>query len=240
MWNEVTGNLVGGHQRIALLDDLEDSQDYLLDVDVVQLTPEREREVLVFLNNPTAQGDYDLTRLATLLKDDKFDKKLAGFDRLDLEVVYTDAELGGMFSADTVSKQVMADLAAVGGMKTDRAQPESQPSAAAPVDGEVPEEGDDANELEPDQVRDGATPTGPAQRRSDAVKEFMRSKDDSSDTETYAMVVFMTRREREIFMAACGQDPNTRYIDGVKVFSKLGIDPEGAEWAAMFDNPSAA
>jgi hypothetical protein len=230
VWNEVTGNLVAGHRRLELLDDLEQGTDYLLDVDTVQMTAKQEKEENVFLNNPTAQGDYDLTGLATLLKSDDFDKKLAGFDRLDLEMVFTDAELGSMFLADDATKQVMKDLAAVGGVK-------SEPQAAREPERDPDDPGAAAGEA-PDAA--GSEPAEPAQRRSDAVKEFMRTKDSGSDTETYAVCVFTTRREREIFMAACGQNANTRYIDGAKVFSRLGIDPEGAEWAAMFDNPDAA
>lgn len=239
VWNQQTGYIVGGHQRIKLLDELEQTDDYLLDVDVIDVPPEREREILVFLNNPTTQGDYDVTALAVLLKDDSFDKKLAGFDRLDLEVLYSDDELGRMFKADKVTEQAIAELAAVGGIKAERQAP-SEPIGEPPSD-EPGDGGDEDDEdTEPMDPEEEASAQGPVQRRSDAVKAFMHGKDAGNDTETYAVVVFETRREREIFMAACGQDPNTRYIDGIRVYAKMGIDPEGAEWAKLFDNPNAA
>lgn len=232
VWNEQTGNIVSGHRRLELLDELEGSADYLLDVNVVDLAPEREKEVNVLLNNPTAQGDYDVTRLAALLKDETFDKKLAGFDRLDLELIYSDDELGTFFKTDKATEHVLQELAAVGGIKNqEREPPKPDPEDPTEPDQPLPEPDDDGGDPEDKQSA--------GERRSDAVKQFMNGRDAENDTETYAVCVFETRREREIFMAACGQDPNTRYIDGSRVFSKLGIDPEGAEWAKLFDSSAA-
>src|SRR5262249_4171853 len=42
VWNERTGNLVGGHQRLAQLDALEGSPDYSLDFAVIDVSPEKE------------------------------------------------------------------------------------------------------------------------------------------------------------------------------------------------------
>jgi hypothetical protein len=237
-WNEITGNIVSGHQRVSLLDDLEGRKDYTLDVAVVRLDPHVERQQNVFMNNPSTQGDYDLTALATLLKQESFKPEDAGFDRLDLEVVFSDNELGQMFKMDDAAKAVMTELAGVGGIK---AGPGEQKPGEQPI-GEPPtgEPADDDDDSDGDEGDDEPLQAEPGQRRSDAVKEFMNNKDGSSDTETYAVVVFTTRREREIFMAACGQDENTRYIDGVRVFSKLGIDPNDGQWAQAFDQAAQA
>src|SRR4051812_29770 len=51
VWNKRTGNLVSGHQRLAVLDSLEGSQDYLLTVDVVDLSEQEEKEQNLFFNN---------------------------------------------------------------------------------------------------------------------------------------------------------------------------------------------
>lgn len=58
------------------------------------------------------------------------------------------------------------------------------------------------------------------------------------DTETFGVVVFNTRREREIFVAAMGLDKDARYVDGAVMFRKLGIDPT-QEWAGEFDERTA-
>lgn len=230
-WNESTGNILSGHQRVAALDSLEGQQDYLLDVSVVQMELAKERQQNVFMNNPSTQGDYDLTMLAALLKQDDFEPASAGFDKLDLEVVFSDDELGQMFKLDAAAQAVMADIASVGGVKAERvaaAGPENEAGEGAEDDGDAGEGGEQSGD-EP------AAAAEPAQRRSDAVKEFMAAKDDKHDTETYAVVVFTTRREREIFMATCQYDKDQRYIDGARVFSRLGIDPNDAQWATAFD-----
>src|SRR5262249_55021523 len=56
IWNEVTGNLVGGHQRISILDELEQRDDYTLSVSVIRVPLNTEKELNVFLNNRFAQG----------------------------------------------------------------------------------------------------------------------------------------------------------------------------------------
>lgn len=242
-WNETTGNLLAGHQRIALLDSLEGSQDYMLDVSVVRMDEKTERQQNVFMNNPSTQGDYDLTALASLLKGDDFKPEDAGFDRMDLEVVFSDTELSQIFKMDDAAKGVMNELASIGGVKAERpAEPASTPTQ--PVRDDPDDDGDDDPDDPDDVDGEGGEPpleqaAAPAQRRSDAVKEFMATKNADNDTETYAVVVFTTRREREIFMAACGQDTDTRYIDGVRVFQKLGVDPNDGQWAQAFDAASA-
>ena len=55
----------------------------------------------------------------------------------------------------------------------------------------------------------------------------------TEDTDTHALVVFLTREERAIFCAALGYDAEVRYVDGAKVFKRLGIDPEAA-WTDEF------
>jgi len=80
IWNKATGNIVGGHQRIASLDALERTDDYLLDVAQVEMDDKTEKEQNVFLNNGEAQGDWDLERLESLYRNDKIDYENTGFD----------------------------------------------------------------------------------------------------------------------------------------------------------------
>ncbi len=43
VWNRQTGNLVGGHQRLSILDDLEDGKDYSLTVQMVDVPEPKKR-----------------------------------------------------------------------------------------------------------------------------------------------------------------------------------------------------
>ena len=63
-WNEVTGTLVGGHQRLQILDALEGTDNYLLDVAVVRLTEVQEKEQNIALNSDRPQGGVRLASSA--------------------------------------------------------------------------------------------------------------------------------------------------------------------------------
>lgn len=84
VYNELTGNLVGGHQRIAELDRIHGSSDgYSLWVSVVRLSETREKELNILLNNEGAQGGWDFQKLAEMIaSDQKIDADLMGFDKV--------------------------------------------------------------------------------------------------------------------------------------------------------------
>ncbi len=65
--NRRTGNLVSGHQRLAILDALEGREDYSIDVSVVELSDKQEREQNIFFNQRGAQGDWDAKLLGQML-----------------------------------------------------------------------------------------------------------------------------------------------------------------------------
>jgi len=56
VWNETTGNIVGGHQRFSVLSEqgVEEAQ-----MVVVKLTPEEELAANLTLNNPKIEGTWD-------------------------------------------------------------------------------------------------------------------------------------------------------------------------------------
>ena len=83
IWNETTGNIVGGHQRIAAIDSLEKSKNYKLKVARVTLDEKTEKEQNIFLNNTQAQGEFDFILLQELYNDG-VDFSLAGFDSKDV------------------------------------------------------------------------------------------------------------------------------------------------------------
>lgn len=80
VWNRRSGNIVGGHQRISILDSLEGSSDYSLEVAVVDLDEKSEMEANVALNNTESQGIFDLDKLSTMFKEHKLDIESTGFD----------------------------------------------------------------------------------------------------------------------------------------------------------------
>ena len=86
-WNEKTGNLVSGHQRISILDELNETQDYYLTVCKINVSDKKEKELNVFLNNSTAQGAYDFDLLKNMMADETVSVEEFGFDDLTVNEI---------------------------------------------------------------------------------------------------------------------------------------------------------
>jgi ParB-like chromosome segregation protein Spo0J len=97
VWNEYTSNLVSGHQKLSILDELNNydpgthENDYLLKVKVIQVDDKKEKELNIFFNNPSAQGEWDYDRLRDLLPD--IDYKSAGLTDEDLSMIGFDINI---------------------------------------------------------------------------------------------------------------------------------------------------
>lgn len=98
MWNERTGNLVGGHQRLGILDEMERDAgrpmvngvpEYYVGVSVVRMTSKQEKALNIFLNNSAAQGYFDKDSFFAMLPE--LELADIGFTLADL-----DAEFGGL------------------------------------------------------------------------------------------------------------------------------------------------
>lgn len=194
-WNETTGFVVGGHQRLAALDALEGSDNYLLDVAVVRLTEKQEREQNIALNNDRLSADWDLDLLAPLLKSG-IDLEFTGWTPLDISITFAgDDELAGIFGLNEPTANLLAEVQAM----QDDGKPEPKPP------------------------------------KREIMKETRARNEDAfagDDTEIYAVVTFLTRTEREIFMHHCGADSDDRYIDGSLVVAKMGAELEETMRAA--------
>lgn len=81
VWNEQTGYVVSGHQRLQILRDRGITE---TEVVVVSLSPEREKALNVALNNSQVGGDWDPEKLGDLIAEldalPDFDATLTGFD----------------------------------------------------------------------------------------------------------------------------------------------------------------
>ena len=94
VWNETTGNLVSGHQRLSIIDEIEKynpdthENDYPIRVEVLQLSDKEEKEQNIFFNSTTAQWEFDNDLLAALIPEIDYD--LAGLDEADINVLIAD------------------------------------------------------------------------------------------------------------------------------------------------------
>lgn len=88
IWNKRTGNLVGGHQRISILDKLYGTKNYPMTVAVVDVDEAGEKELNIALNNPRAQGEYDIERLTEMIKTPGLEAEGMGYSTSDLQRMF--------------------------------------------------------------------------------------------------------------------------------------------------------
>ena len=89
VWNQRSGNLVGGHQRLFILDERNGS-DYEVDVSVVDLPPAKEKALNVALNNQNMAGEWDFPKLKDLITEidtGELDIEITGFNYEELEKI---------------------------------------------------------------------------------------------------------------------------------------------------------
>lgn len=104
VWNARTGNIVGGHQRISILDALKGTKDYRLKVAKIDVDEHREKEANLLLNNAMAQGEWDLDELGSLLKAPDLDLDATGFDTADVYRMFGDAVWEESASEETLKR----------------------------------------------------------------------------------------------------------------------------------------
>jgi len=98
IWNEKTGRVVGGHQRLKVLTDMGITE---VDVVVVDMDTEKEKALNIALNK--ISGEWDTEKLALVIADlqgTDFDVSLTGFDPEELEDLFRDDVEGGVKEDD--------------------------------------------------------------------------------------------------------------------------------------------
>lgn len=90
VWNRLSGYLVSGHKRIQTLDiingyDGRAETDYDVKVEAVELDDKTEKEQNIFMNSPSAMGEFDTDKLRDLIPD--LDYQAAGLTDQDLSII---------------------------------------------------------------------------------------------------------------------------------------------------------
>ncbi|OKP86651.1 adenine methyltransferase [Paenibacillus helianthi] len=122
VWNEQTGNMVGGHQRYKVLVNEQNCTE--LAVSVVNLDPERERLLNLALNKVSGRWDDEaLAQLLSELQEGEADLALSGFDPEEIKELIT--EFGGMPDTE-IDLPVVEDEFDVNGALDQIKEPETQ------------------------------------------------------------------------------------------------------------------
>lgn len=88
IWNQTTGRVVGGHQRLKVLMDMGMTE---VDCVVVAMDEEKEKALNIALNK--ISGDWDKDKLALLIADLQgadFDVSLTGFEPAEIDALFKD------------------------------------------------------------------------------------------------------------------------------------------------------
>jgi len=88
VWNQRTGHVIGGHQRLKILRELGVRE---VPVSIVDLPLEREKALNVVLNNRELQADWDVVKLGSVLEElaatPLIELTATGFDVEHLELI---------------------------------------------------------------------------------------------------------------------------------------------------------
>lgn len=98
IWNQQTGCVVGGHQRLKVLIDMGITE---VDVVVVDMDADKEKALNIALNK--ISGEWDTEKLALVIADLQgadFDVSLTGFDPEELDDLFRDDVKGGIKEDD--------------------------------------------------------------------------------------------------------------------------------------------
>ncbi|MFP3835333.1 DNA methylase [Chryseobacterium sp. SIMBA_028] len=88
VWNKQTGNLVSGHQKLSIADEVnkyEAGNDYDIKVEVIDVDLKKEKELNIFFNSKAVQGEMDYKKLAQIFPD--IDAALSGLDDVDISMI---------------------------------------------------------------------------------------------------------------------------------------------------------
>lgn len=86
VWNEQTGNIIGGHQRFKIYQEMGHKK---IKVSVVNLTEKAEAVLNIALNKISGEWDYPkLKDLISEIDTGEFDIDLTGFDQEDLDKLF--------------------------------------------------------------------------------------------------------------------------------------------------------
>lgn len=229
IWNERTRNLVSGHQKVSIMDevnhyDIETQEnDYIIRVEVVDLSEKEEKEQNLFMNNRNAQGEYDDDMLRDMLTD--IDFSYAGFDDFDIQLLGVDLGEG----EDWGETRTYADTAW-------KAEDEIGESEELSYLNERTKSEEEQTNFDRSVNFYEDTPENKIARHNEVQKIKDRINDKASGDNdrgalSYLVISFTSPSERESFMEKYGLDPFTRYIDS-KTFDNIlefGIEEDEEE-----------
>ena len=224
VWNEDTGNLVSGHQKVSIMDEVNrynlqtHENDYKLNVEVVHLDLKTEKEQNLFMNNKAVQGEFDDDLLIQMLDGIEFEN--AGFDSFDMELL----GIGISAVAEEVSKNDFTEIAdeTLQWRKETVVKDNKQ---LAKVDAETREAEenkkiDRSTDFYGDSEENQIARHNEVQKIKDRISNHA-SSDNDRVAQSYVVLSFSSPSETETFLKEFGYPVETKVLDGKAFLDKL-------------------
>ena len=223
VWNESTSNLVAGHQKVGIMDEVNrynpetHENDYKIRVEVVNLTEKEEKEQNLFMNNRSVQGEFDDDMLIKLLGDIEYQN--AGFDDFDMEM------LGITEIPDEIEKNDITDIANIENEQWRKEMVVQENTHLADIDKNTKDSEENTKidrsvNFYDDTEENQIARHNEIQKIKDRIANNASSTDDNAAL-SYVVLSFGSPSETEIFLQQFGYPVETKVIDGIEFLNKL-------------------
>lgn len=253
VWNERTGNLVSGHQKVSIMDAVNryetetGKNDYEFRVEVVDFDEKTEKEQNLFMNNKAVQGTYDDDMLRSLLTE--IDYTNAGFEEMDLQLLglgdygdFDNMDFGFGDADDDADSDADSDPESQSGISAP-SQTENKDWSKESVVGErqdlaihdeMTKESGENHKLDrsTDFYSDNEANQIARHNEVQKIKDRIASQNDvdkDGGMLSYVVISFKTPSEKARFMESYGFDPMAKYVNGEEFQHRLEFGDDNDE-----------
>lgn len=201
--NSQTGNtIVGGHQKVAILDEMYKypDNDYSLRVEMISVDRKTEKTINIALNNGNISGSWDFDALARIVPD--IDYKDAGLTDADLNMIGVDFLLQTEKESSIADELVNMMSPVVEQREAEKAERKAERDVAKAAQEEA----------------DRAAKVAHMKDVKQQVKESAQKQ--AQDMDAYLMLSFDTFEAKAAFCERFGYDPYTKFVKG-EVFDEV-------------------
>lgn len=243
--------IVGGHQRCSQMDILESYNpetregDYQIPIDVVTVPPGKERELLVFLNNPSAQGSWDYALLGDLLTSPDVDPLATGFDRLELSQMLDSGICEQLFGSPSPQAAAEAPiLDSIAAIAADSKRYQQQAGQALVNQAIAGAASEPVPQLPPaPEAPQGATPARGDYNSVESIKgrryDFRDKTADAGDSSHILTIVANSGEQLDEFLSIVGLPSGEPFIDLGRFADALTANLGGFDVAAALEEAFA-
>ena len=234
--NQQSGNtIVGGHQKVAILDELnkyEEGNDYMLRVELIDVDITTEKSLNVALNNPNVGGKWDYEKMRQLIPDINY--KDAGLTDADLSMIGVDYLLKTEAENDMASAldDMMAELNADRQAEV-QARKEEREAAKEAAKAEEAEQRAIEQQIAEQMAAENPTPEEPKEptkaEKTQHMKEVKKDVQEQAtkkaeNMDAFVVLSFDTLEAKMMFCRRFGYDPYIRFIKGEEFDAKVEMD----------------